>query len=113
MLMACSTAVFAQASSSSWQPPSFYDKSVPYSKRIADTVKYQIFVDPKLVSSESEVEVEVITRPDGTVNSFKITKVIGSPAWEAAIRRAMLRVEKFPLDNSGAIPPVINLVFHP
>lgn len=95
------------------RPKSFYDLSVPYEKRVTDAVKWYIVMVEPVDDRDSSVEVEVLTEPDGSVASFKVVSSKGSREWERAVTKAMLKLSRLPLDNTGHVAPKFIFTMRP
>lgn len=65
--------------------------------------------------SEGNPVVEVVVRvaQDGSILERTVTKPSDTPAWDAAILRAIDNVKSLPLDIDGRIPQTFVLVFRP
>jgi len=88
------------------RPLSFYDASVPYPKRLADSLKWFLIEPPSgPPSRDSVVEADLTIRPNGDIASWQIKKVAGSPDWETAVTRALKKADKVPLDATCNAPP--------
>jgi colicin import membrane protein len=94
------------------RPASFNDVSVPYAKRLGDAIKFYL-LDPGPVSPDSFTEVEIKVEPNGEIVSYKLTRSGGSPQWEAAVMRAMVKADRIPLDVNGKVPDTVTLTFRP
>ena len=69
-------------------------------------------IRPNIVYAEDsetnfETEVFVTTRPDGRINSVRITRPSGSRVWDDAVVRALEKTERLPPDINGQVPPLI------
>lgn len=100
------------AASGPQRPLSFDDTSLPYGRRVGDAIRFHL-LDPGPVAADSLVEVEVLVQPDGTVSSYKLLRTAGSPQWEAAVKRAMARADRLPLDVAGKVPARLVLTLRP
>ncbi|MEN9892442.1 MAG: hypothetical protein RLY78_2737 [Pseudomonadota bacterium] len=85
--------------------------SAAYAGRIRSAIKPNIRFPADDIGNPV-AEVEVRTAPDGAIVSRRLVKPSGTPAWDAALLRAIDRTERLPLDN-GRIPAVMILSFRP
>jgi colicin import membrane protein len=82
--------------------------SANYLGRIAAILKRNLTqIDP--VPGNPAVEVEIRTAPDGTILSWRVTKVSGSQAWDDSVLRAIEKTGRLPVDTDGKAPAVIPL----
>ncbi len=58
-------------------------------------------------------QVKVTTRPDGEVVDAEVVQSSGYPRWDKAVRIAVLKVERIPLDVDGKVPAVLYIHFRP
>lgn len=70
-------------------------------------------LEPEGLEGNPSAEIKVTTHPDGTVVDVELTRSSGQPAWDVAVRRAVLKARRIPLDIDGKVPPVLYLVFSP
>lgn len=70
-------------------------------------------LEPEGLEGNPRAEIKVTTRPSGEVVDAELTRSSGQPAWDAAVRRAVLKANRIPLDIDGTLPPVLYLVFSP
>ena len=75
-------------------------------------------IKPKIVFTEDiagnpQAIVEVRTKPDGTIDSRKIIKPSGVPAWDEAVLKAIDKTERLPKDADGSVPASLEISFRP
>lgn len=58
-------------------------------------------------------EVKVTTRPDSEVIDVELIESSGNKDWDRAVRRAVLKAGRIPLDINGKVPPVLIISFRP
>ncbi len=86
--------------------------SAAYGGRIKARIKPNIvFTDN--VSGNPLAVVEVRCGPDGRILSTKFIERSGVASWDEAVMRALDRTEVLPADESGRVPPVMQLEFRP
>lgn len=86
--------------------------SAAYGGRIKARIKPNIvFMDN--VSGNPLAMVEVRCGPDGRILSTKFIERSGLASWDDAVMRALERTEVLPADESGRVPPVMQLEFRP
>jgi len=86
--------------------------SAAYGGRIKARIKPNIvFTDN--VSGNPVAVVEVRCGPDGRILSTKFIERSGLASWDEAVMRALDRTEVLPADESGRVPPVMQLEFRP
>lgn len=86
--------------------------SAAYGGRIKARIKPNIvFTD--MVSGNPLAVVEVRCAPDGRIISRKLLESSGAPTWDDAVLRAIDRTEVLPADESGRVPPVMQIEFRP
>lgn len=86
--------------------------SAAYGGRIKARIKPNIvFTDN--VSGNPLAVVEVRCGPDGRILSTKFIERSGLASWDEAVMRALDRTEVLPADESGRVPPVMQLEFRP
>jgi colicin import membrane protein len=83
-----------------------------YAGRIKARIKPNI-VFPDEVAGNPKATVEVRCGPDGRIISRKLITSSGVPSWDEAVLRAVDRTEVLPADESGRVPPVIQIDFRP
>jgi colicin import membrane protein len=86
--------------------------SAAYAGRIMARIKPNI-VFPDEVAGNPKATVEVRCGPDGRIISRKLITSSGVPSWDEAVLRAVDRTEVLPADESGRVPPVIQIDFRP
>ncbi|MGC4061662.1 MAG: TonB family protein [Aquabacterium sp.] len=86
--------------------------SAAYGGRIKARVKPNI-VFTESVSGNPKAVIEVRCGPDGRIISRKLLESSGVPSWDDAVIRAIDRTEVLPPDESGKVPPVIQITFRP
>jgi colicin import membrane protein len=86
--------------------------SAGYAGRIKARVKPNI-VFTESVSGNPLAVVEVRCGPDGRILSRKLIEPSGLGSWDEAVLRAIDRTEVLPADESGRVPPVMQLEFKP
>ena len=84
-----------------------------YGGRVKARVLPNITFDADSVPGNPVAEVEVRVAADGTIQSRRITKSSGVPAWDTAVLRAIDKTEVLPRDTDGRAPPSFALVFSP
>ncbi|MBI2734799.1 MAG: TonB C-terminal domain-containing protein [Aquabacterium sp.] len=86
--------------------------SAAYGGRIKARIKPNIvFTDN--VSGNPLAVVEVRCGPDGRILSTKFIERSGLASWDEAVMRALERTEVLPADETGRVPPVMQLEFRP
>jgi colicin import membrane protein len=86
--------------------------SASYAGRIKARIKPRIvFTDT--VSGNPVALVEVRCAPDGRIVSRKLLESSGVRRWDDAVLRAIDATEVLPADESGKVPPVIQISFRP
>jgi colicin import membrane protein len=86
--------------------------SAAYAGRIKARIKPNIvFTDT--VNGNPLAVVEVRCGPDGRIISRKLIEPSGVATWDEAVLRAVDRTEVLPADESGRVPPVLQLEFKP
>lgn len=86
--------------------------SAAYGGRIKSRIKPNIvFTDN--VSGNPLAVVEVRCGPDGRILSTKFIERSGLASWDEAVTRALERTEVLPADETGRVPPVMQLEFRP
>lgn len=83
-----------------------------YGGRIKARIKPNI-VFTESVSGNPVAVVEVRCAPDGRIVSRRLLKSSGWSSWDEAVLRAVDRTEVLPANESGRVPPVIELEFKP
>ena len=86
--------------------------SAAYGGRIKARIKPNI-VFTENVSGNPLAVVEVRCGPDGRILSTKFIERSGLASWDDAVMRALERTEMLPPDESGRVPPVMQLEFRP
>jgi len=86
--------------------------SAGYAGRIKARVKPNI-VFAESVNGNPLAVVEVRCGPDGRILSRKLIEPSGLGSWDEAVLRAIDRTEVLPADESGRVPPVMQLEFKP
>jgi len=117
MVVACVAAAgWAQTTPASSVPASAATLSreqfVGYAGKVRAAILPHI-LEPEGLEGNPRAEIKVTTRPDGEVVDAELTRSSGQPAWDAAVRRAVLKAHRVPLDINGRVPPVLYLVFTP
>lgn len=86
--------------------------SAAYGGRIKARIKPNI-VFTESVSGNPLAVVEVRCGADGRIVSRKLLESSGLPTWDEAVLRAIDRTEVLPADESGRVPPVMQIEFRP
>jgi colicin import membrane protein len=86
--------------------------SAAYAGRIKARIKPNI-VFAESVNGNPKAVIEVRCGPDGSIISRKLIEPSGVPSWDDAVIRAIDRTEVLPADESGKVPPVIQITFRP
>jgi TonB family protein len=77
-------------------------------------VTYQVHLTlPEPVEGNPTAEVEVRTASDGKVLSARLLRSSGSPVWDAAVQRAVAKVDRLPGDIEGKVPPLLLINLRP
>lgn len=77
-------------------------------------VTYQVnLILSEPVEGNPTAEVEVRTAPDGKVVNARLLRSSGSPAWDAAVQRAIAKVDRLPRDIEGKVPPLLLISLRP
>lgn len=87
-------------------------KMESYADVIRSAIRSKIIFDEEFEGNPT-TEMELRTAPDGTIISTKLLKASESPQWDAAVQRALLKLDKLPLDIDGKVPPVLVVVLRP
>lgn len=83
-----------------------------YGDAIRDAVlPHIVFNDPAAGNPVAEVTLKLAE--DGRIQSHQLTSPSGNRAWDAAVLRALQRVQKLPVDYNGKVPPEIIIAFKP
>lgn len=86
--------------------------SASYAGRIRARIKPRIvFTDN--VSGNPTAVVEVRCGPNGNILARKLIESSGVPRWDEAVLRAIDATEVLPVDESGKVPPVMQIAFRP
>jgi colicin import membrane protein len=83
-----------------------------YGGRIKARIKPNI-VFAETVSGNPTALVEVRCAADGRIISRRLLKSSGLTSWDEAVLRAVDRTEVLPANESGRVPPIIELEFKP
>lgn len=83
-----------------------------YGGRIKARIKPNI-VFAETVSGNPTALVEVRCAADGRIISRRLLKSSGLSSWDEAVLRAVDRTEVLPANESGRVPPIIELEFKP
>lgn len=83
-----------------------------WADRVRLAVRKNIIV-AKPFADNPLVEVDVWLASDGYILSRVLAKGSGTPAWDAAVLRALDRTERIPVDDNGKVPSRLRLVFQP
>ena len=86
--------------------------SPSYGGRIRARIKPNIVFTEDITTNPTAL-VEVRTSPDGTIISRKLLKSSGTPAWDAAVLKAIDKTETLPRDTDGRVPPSLEISFRP
>lgn len=86
--------------------------SSSYAGKVAAKVKSHIFFNEYILGNPA-AEVEVRTKPDGTIDGFKLTKSSGSKSWDAAVLEAIDKSKVLPPDTDGRVPSSLVISFRP
>jgi periplasmic protein TonB len=86
--------------------------SLSYAEKIRLTFRVHLTLSEPIEGNPT-AEVEVRTAPDGRVVSSRLLRSSGSTAWDAAVQRAVSRVERLPRDDEGKVPPVLIVSLRP
>lgn len=86
--------------------------SAAYAGRIKGRIKPNI-VFAESVSGNPAAVIEIHCAPDGRIMSSTWLQKSGVPSWDDAVMRAIDRTEVLPRDESGKVPPVIQITFRP
>ncbi len=77
-------------------------------------VTYQVHLAlPEPIEGNPTAEVEVRTEPDGKVLNARLLRSSGSPVWDAAVQRAIAKVDRLPRDIEGKVPPLLLISLRP
>lgn len=89
--------------------------SAGYAQLIAAKIKAATIMPPMTeILSNQPVEYAIDLLPDGSVRSVKLLRSGGSPAFDAAVRRAIERAAPYPPDPaSGKVPTSIAVAHRP
>jgi len=86
--------------------------SESYAGRIRARIKPNIvFTDDAAINNPAEVE--VITKPDGTILSRRLIKASGNKAWDDAVLKAIDKTEILPRDIDGRAYSPLVISFNP
>jgi periplasmic protein TonB len=88
------------------------DTQPSYADKIRVTFQVQLTLSEP-VEGNPTAEVEVRAAPDGKVLSSRLLRSSGSAPWDAAVQRAVAKVERLPIDNEGRVPPVMIISLRP
>jgi colicin import membrane protein len=86
--------------------------SASYAGRIRARIKPNL-VFTESVSGDRPAVVELRCAPDGRIISRKLIESSGIPRWDEAVLRAIDRTEVLPADESGKVPPVMQISYRP
>ncbi|WP_416757564.1 cell envelope integrity protein TolA [Roseateles sp. So40a] len=84
-----------------------------YAGRVMRAVKDRLNFDVSSIVGNPVTEVDVRCAPDGRVLSARVIKSGGVEAYDDAVTRAILGVERLPLDTDGRVPSQMILAFRP
>lgn len=86
--------------------------SASYAGRIRASIKPNIvFADD--IAGNPMADVTVLTAPDGTIISSKLSKSSGVKSWDDAVLRAIDKTGKLPRDVDGRVPSSLEIRFRP
>lgn len=100
------------ASTATGTAPQASGPSPSYGGRIRARIKPNIVFTEDIAANPTAL-VEVRTSPDGTIISRKLLKTSGTPAWDAAVLKAIDKTETLPRDVDGRVPPSLEISFRP
>lgn len=120
-LLLCATCAHAESDSSrlkaiapakaaSTLPPRW---SANYPSRIRAAIVPYIAWAEGDVPGNPVAEVEIQTSPDGTIVQTKLLQSSGVESWDQAVRTALAKVGRIPLDTNGQVPRVLVMSFRP
>ncbi len=93
-------------------PPPKQSGNRSYGDTVRDAVlPHIVFSEP--VSSNPVAEVTLKLGADGSIQSHQLTKPSGNKAWDAAVLRALQRVQRLPGDQNGKVPQEMIIAFRP
>ncbi len=80
--------------------------------------KIRAAIRPHLIQTEEidgnpVAEVKVTTKEDGEIIDIELVASSGNPIWDRAVRIAVLKAGRMPLDATGKVPETMFIAFRP
>lgn len=107
MMTALKSVTVAQAARQTAAAPKVSD----YGEKVRQRIRPNIIWNGKV--DHQETVVGVSCSPSGNLESVKIIRSSGDPAWDSAALEAVKRSDPMPLDESGRAPPSFSITLRP
>jgi hypothetical protein len=86
--------------------------SVSYADKIRAAIRPHI-VQTEEIDGNPVAEIKVTTNADGEIIDTELVVSSGNPSWDRAVRIAVIKAGRMPLDVNGKVPKIMTLAFRP